>query len=277
MTIQIVRNVDGNCIEFRGSSKPTAFNNTLSGQVDSTFPDTINVVNTTASGAGEDIYEFYQMHYTAFVDSEGNPFPDAATCAAYITSLANIAFSEEVNLDLQGYYARLTNFYFTGGVATETSIESEAINTWITPNFVMEPTLGLFDNRPLPMKEQLADPFDVSTSSFSLEGLTTRASVVFRASMSFEPDEDGGQVDVRLLFDRHSGTTPADRFPIEDVALTMQQGADVDYPAEPSLTFFVGDTIDTNGPGDAGRCTFQVKTSVPGTVRMRAITWYITS
>ena len=57
----------------------------------------------------------------------------------------------------------------------------------------------------------------------------------------------------------------------------MSQGADVDYPAEPLLTFFVGDTIDTNGVGDAGKCTFEVRSTVPGTVRMRALTWYISS
>ena len=98
----------------------------------------------------------------------------------------------------------------------------------------------------------------------------------FRASLTFEPDEDGGQLDARLDFQRHSGTTPSDNFPIEDVALTMTQGADIEYPGEPLLTFFVGDTIDTNGAGDAGQCKFQLRSTVPGTVRMRALTWYIT-
>ena len=176
---------------------------------------------------------------------------------------------------VQGYYARLTNFYFTGGVATETEIAIEDINTYFTPNFTMEPTLGLFDNRPAAMKAALADPFDVATSEFSLEGLTIESSVNFRASLTFEPDEDGGQLDARLLFNRHSGTTPSDDFEIADVAITMTQGADIEYNGEPLLTFFVGDTIDTNGPGDAGVCKFQLRSTVPGTVRMRALTWYI--
>ena len=187
----------------------------------------------------------------------------------------DLVFSDSVAGDIQGYYARLTNFYFTGGAATETEISSEGINTWTDPNFTMEPSLGLFDYRPTAMKEALADPFDVATGKFSLEGLTLKSNVVFRASLSFEPDEDGGQLDARLLFNRHSGTTPSSDFPIEDVALTMTQGADVDYPGEPSLTFFVGDTIDTNGAGDAGLCKFQVRSTVPGTLRMRALTWYI--
>lgn len=276
MPIQIIRNVDGNCLEFRGSTNPVALNNVVSGEVDATYPDRVNVINTTASSVGQNIYEFFQIPYTEFRDENNDPFASAADCAAYITDRGNVPFSREVNLDLQGYYARLTNFYFTGGVATETVVSSGQVDSWITPNFTMEPTEGLFDKRPNFMKEALADPFDVSTSKFSLDGLTTQSSVVFRASLSFEPDEDGGQVDARLLFNRHSGTTPSDDFSVEAVALNMQQGADIEYAAEPNLTFFVGDTIDTNGVGDAGKCVFQFKTTVPGTMRMRALTWYIT-
>ena len=93
--------------------------------------------------------------------------------------------------------------------------------------------------------------------------------------MSFTPETDEGQLETRLLFNRHSGTTPSDDFVIEEVTLAMEQGADLEYPAEPMLSFFVGDTIDTNGPGDAGQCRFQVKATVEGVVKMRALTWYV--
>lgn len=186
-----------------------------------------------------------------------------------------------ISLESSGYYGLLTNFYYTGGVATQTPIAVEGTDTWVDVNFIIEPTVGTFDYRPTAMKDAnaaghtgagtLADPI-----VFSLEGLTLESSVNFRSSMTFEPDEDGGELDVRLLFNRHSGTTPSDDFDIADVALTMSQGADVEYPAEPMLSFFVGDTIDTNGPGDAGRCRFQVRSTVAGTLRMRALTWYIT-
>ena len=174
----------------------------------------------------------------------------------------------------QGYYALLTNFYFVGGVATETEIAVEDVDTFVDVNFTTD-ALGVFDYRPAQMQAALADPFDDATDIFSLDGLTQESSVQFRASMSFEPDEDEGQLDARLLFNRHSGTTPSEDFSIESVALTMSQGADIEYPAEPLLSFFVGDTIDTNAVGDAGKCKFQVKASVPGTIRMRALTWYI--
>ncbi len=173
-----------------------------------------------------------------------------------------------------GYFALLTNYYFTGGVATETEITIDDIGEFVPVNFTVDPQ-GTFDNRPLDMTEATATPFDVD-QYFSLEGLTQNSSCTFRASMSFEPDEDEGALEARLNFRRHSGTTPSEDFQIADVALAMSQGADIEYPAEPTLTFFVGDTIDTNGAGDAGSCTFQVKSTVPGTVRMFALTWYVT-
>ena len=179
----------------------------------------------------------------------------------------------------QGYYGLLSNFYFTGGVSTETEIELEDTNTWIDINLDVD-ALGLFDNRPSTMKAaQAVGHTGVGTQVdpivFDLEGLDVHAHANFRASMTFEPDVDESQLEARLLFSRHSGTSPSDDFSIEEVALNMSQGADVEYTAEPMLSFFVGDTIDTNGAGDAGKCRFQVKSSVEGTVRMRALTWYI--
>ena len=185
-------------------------------------------------------------------------------------------FVNQVAGDNQGYFGLLTNFYFAGGVATTTELETEDTDQWVDVNFTVD-TQGTFDKRPYDMTQALADPFDDATGIFNIEGLSQDSSVSFRASMTFEPDEDEGELQARLLFNRHSGASPSEDFSIEDVALSMSQGADLEYPAEPLLTFFVGDTIDTNGPGDAGQCRFQVKTTVPGTIRMRALTWFINS
>ena len=177
----------------------------------------------------------------------------------------------------QGYYSELTNFYFTGGVATETDIDANNVDQWIDVNFTPDPD-GYFDYRPQIMKDAVpTQPLDPSTGIFTLEGLSLTSHVLFRASMTFEPEEDNGQLEARLLFNRHSGTTPSQDFAIEDVALNMQQGTDSEYPAEPFLSFFVGDTIDTNGADDSGKCRFQVKSNVNGTIRMRALTWYISA
>lgn len=194
---------------------------------------------------------------------------DGTTRQADVLSLLQRAKEHSI-----GYFALLTNFYFTGGVPTSTEVEVEDINTWIDVNFTTD-AAGTFDNRPQPMKDGIADPFNEFTSKFSLEGMDQQSSATFRASMTYEPDDDEGQLEARLLFNRHSGASPSEDFSIEDVALSMAQGADVEYPAEPTLTFFVGDTIDTNAPGDAGLCRFQVRSTVPGTLKMRALTWYI--
>jgi len=200
---------------------------------------------------------------------------------AEFVSSDNDVLSDLVADDIQGYYGLLTNFYFTGAVPTVTEIGEDDVDQWLDINFDVD-ALGNFDNRPSLMKVANAVGHTGAGTSadpvvFLVEGLTTRASVNFRASLTFEPDVDEAQLETRLLFDRHSGTTPSEQFPIADVSLNMNNGADVEYDAEPMLSFFVGDTIDTNGVGDAGKCRFQVRSTVEGTLRMRALTWYIQS
>ena len=91
MAIRIVRNEQGNCINFYGSSNPTYWNACLSGEVDSTDTNTVNVINDIiTSQTGTTQYEFFRVPYTDFVDSEGNGFADAQTTADYITEKANV-------------------------------------------------------------------------------------------------------------------------------------------------------------------------------------------
>ena len=177
-----------------------------------------------------------------------------------------------------GYYGLLSNFYF-GGPATETVISVEDTDQWVDVELSVNEN-GLFDKRPKSMVDAQAIGHDGDGSNgnpivFKLEGLDTNAFCNFRASMSFDPDEDEGQLESRLLFNRHINSLPSNDFPIEEVSLSMQNGADKDYVSEPMLSFFIGDTIDTNAPGDAGKCRFQIKSNVAGTLKLRALTWYI--
>lgn len=90
MTIRIVRNQDGNCINFVGSSNPAYWNACLSAQVDSEDADRINVINDIRTGGGDPVYEFYKVPYTEFVDADSNPFASAQDCADYITAQAHV-------------------------------------------------------------------------------------------------------------------------------------------------------------------------------------------
>ncbi len=64
MAIQVIRNQDGNCIEFRGSSNPVYWNACLSAEVDPTVPDTINIINDVSTAAGgETAYEFFRIPF----------------------------------------------------------------------------------------------------------------------------------------------------------------------------------------------------------------------
>lgn len=185
--------------------------------------------------------------------------------------------NDRVNEHSQGYIGLLSSYYFSG-TSTETILGADDIDTFIDVNLTVDP-LGVFDNRPTDMKEQTNGFSGAGTQVdpyiFTLEGLDTTSFATFRVSMDFTPTEDEGQLESRILFDRHTGTTPSNQFSIEEVTLSMQQGADVAYTAEPLLSFFVGDSIDTNAPDDAGKVRFQVKSDVEGTLRMRALTLYV--
>lgn len=103
MSIRIVRNVEGNCITFRGTSLPAYFNACLSGEVNADDPTLINIVNDirTADG-GVDVYEMYAIPYTEFVDADGNAFADAQAAADYITEQGNVLGLGDSGADLNG-------------------------------------------------------------------------------------------------------------------------------------------------------------------------------
>ena len=103
MAIRIVRNEQGNCINFFGSSNPTYWNACLSAEVDSVNTDSVNVINDIiTSQTGTTQYEFFRIPYTEFVDSDGNSFVDAQAAADYITEKANVIGLGGGGTDLTG-------------------------------------------------------------------------------------------------------------------------------------------------------------------------------
>ena len=184
----------------------------------------------------------------------------------------------EIKTNIQGYYGLLSGVYF-GGTATSIDIATEQTNQWLDVQMDVD-AQGLFDNRVKDMKDAQAvgntgDGSDGSPLVFLLEGLTTQSTANVRVSMTFNPDEDGGKLDTRLLFERHSGTTPSEDFSIEATAMAMEAGAEEDYANSPNIQFFIGDTIDTNAAGDAGKVRFQFKSDVAGTITMNEIALFI--
>ena len=182
---------------------------------------------------------------------------------------------------VQGHYALLSNFYFTGGLATETVIPVEDTNEWLDLVMTID-SEGTFDYRPDNMIN--AQPIGHSGTGalgdpicFKLEGLTLSSSANLRSVFSFDPDEDNSRLEIRLLFTRHSGTTPSTQFAIEESSILMETGADEEYAATPNTQFFIGDTIDTNGPGDAGQVQVQIKVDTPGTLSVKEMVLFIQS
>ena len=203
---------------------------------------------------------------------------DIATLSADVGAFENVTESQRDQF--QGYIALLSPVYF-GGSATTFDIPLENVNTYLDVELDVYLSGGEFDYRVKSMKDANVEGYTGTGATgspivFDLEGLEITSSANIRVSMSFNPDDDGGRFQSRLLFNRHGGIPLSGTdFSIEASAIAMESGAEEDYAYTPNIQFFVGDTIDTNGPGDAGKVRFQVKSDVPGTVTMNEIAMFI--
>lgn len=118
MAIKIVRNDQGNCINFYGSSNPTYWNACLSGEVDPTDSTLVNIKNDIKTAeAGTTQYEFYRIEYTDFLDEDNNGFADAQAVADYITLKGNVTIGTGVTY--KGIWDAATN---TPDITTNTAI-----------------------------------------------------------------------------------------------------------------------------------------------------------
>ena len=139
---------------------------------------------------------------------------------------------------------------------------------------------GVADERVTTMKEANAVGHSGTGAEgdpivFLLEGLKESSYCTLRASLTFEPDEDGGRLDSRIFLERHSAALPSEDFSINSAGLAMESGANEEYPHLVSVQFFIGDTLNTNGVGDAGKVRFQIKSDVAGTVSMNEMALFI--
>ena len=178
----------------------------------------------------------------------------------------------------QGYIGLLSDFYFDGA-GTDTELVIEQVDVWQDVIMTIHPQ-GVSDQRVEDMKNAQSVGYEGDGSlgnpiNFLLEGLVEASFATLRTSLDFTPDEDGGRLDSRLFLERHSGATPSEDFPINAAGLAMESGADEEYPHLVSVQFFVGDTINTNGVGDAGKIRFQIKSDVTGTVTMKEMALFI--
>jgi hypothetical protein len=210
---------------------------------------------------------------------EGTIYIDKSQNAIYFWDGSSyVPFSTVVSSDIQGYYALLSDYYFDGA-ATERIITVAEVDTWLDIELTVHPS-GTSDFRPSDMKNAIATGHTGTGASgdpiiFDLEGLTVSSSCNFRASLSFIPDEDGGRLDSRMYVERHSAAVPSDDFFLDATGLAMESGADESYANYVNIQFFIGDTINTNGPGDAGKIRFQVKSDVAGTLYTNEIALFI--
>ena len=225
---------------------------------------------------------------------DGNtPYNTTTNLAPRLTagpSTIVVAPSSGVTLDqakaeakkVSGYLGLLSSYYF-GGSGTITTIEAADVNTWVDVLLTVD-AAGTFDYRPQSMVDQDAAGFSGTGAVgdpylFSLAGLDQEAFGKMRVTGLFTPDIDESQLDVRLLFTPNTSGAFG-QFAIAEQAASMTQGAGQDYFVEPTITFFVGDTIEdigTAGAPDAGQFQLQIRSSVEGDFNLRGMTAYFHS
>lgn len=189
-----------------------------------------------------------------------------------------LSSSEVITDRIQGYIGLLSAVYFDGD-ATSTTIPIEQVDVWQEVVMTIHPN-GTSDKRVDAQKEAVPVGYEGTGAvgdpiNFLLEGLVEESAATLRTSLTFIPDEDGGRLDSRIFLERHSGATPSEDFPINAAGLAMESGAEEEYPHLVSVQFFIGDTINTNGRGDAGKIRFQVKSDVAGTILMNEMALFI--
>jgi hypothetical protein len=207
-------------------------------------------------------------------------FPDntESTSNNNNSATTNITSSEVITDRIQGYIGLLSAVYFDGD-ATSNQILIDDVDVWQEVVMTIHPN-GVSDKRVDAQKEAVPNGYSGTGAVgdpivFLLEGLVEESAATLRTSLTFIPDEDGGRLDSRIFLERHSAATPSEDFPINAAGLSMESGADEEYPHLVSVQFFVGDTINTNGVGDAGKIRFQVKSDVTGTILMNEMALFI--
>lgn len=203
-----------------------------------------------------------------------------------ITSGSIDEVEEIIKTNIQGYIGLLSGVYFEDATGTPQPITIDEVDIWQDVVMTIQAPVegshagGTADERVADMKEAQAQGYEGTGAfgdpiKFLLEGMVVQSAATLRSSLTFVPDVDGGRLDSRVFLERHSAASPSEDFPINAAGLAMESGADEEYPHLVDLQFFIGDTINTNAPGDAGKIRFQIKTDVPGTIYMNEMALFI--
>jgi len=103
MSIRIVRNEQGNCIQFEGTTLPVYWNSCLSARINPNNGSNLDVINDIETGqTGIEKQEITNIHYTEFLTKEGNSFDNVQEVVDYIIINANVTGVTGNGIDLNG-------------------------------------------------------------------------------------------------------------------------------------------------------------------------------
>ena len=95
MAIQIERNENGNCVNFKGATQPVYWNNCLTAVAVGT--DRINIQNDIRSaGAGQTYYEYFNVKIEDFCDNNGASFANATAAEFTLLPLSSEIVEKDI-------------------------------------------------------------------------------------------------------------------------------------------------------------------------------------
>ena len=119
--------------------------------------------------------------------------------------------------------------------------------------------------------------YDPATGVITLHHAEAPEFILLRLSIDVEPDSDNSSADI-VLEVTANGESGAFQFTIEEQLVSLDQGADIEYPAVASIPIFIGDTLKEAPQGSPATILPKVRlNNTTGDIKPRSLAFFIWS
>ena len=113
--------------------------------------------------------------------------------------------------------------------------------------------------------------YNRSTGVITLKGVTAPQFIIIRLQVDLVPDSDNSSANICMRCTAN-GASGGFTFDIEEQLASLDQGADIQYPAQITLPIFIGSTLAENPSGSPATITPIVKfTNTSGDIKPRSL------
>ena len=221
-----------------------------------------------------------------YTDAAGDQFQalgvEAGVSQEDITSQINDAKTYAI-ANSAGYFFQ-NSHYFSGGlshVGNPDVIEEAAAATLHTIKF-SDSTDGesggyLQAGHSEQHQHDVSHFYDVATGVITLHHAEAPEFILLRLAVDIEPDSDNSSADIVLEITAN-GESGAFQFTIEEQLTSLDQGADIEYPAVATIPIFIGDTLKEAPDGSPATIVPNVRlNNTTADIKPRSLAFFIWS